>query len=385
MSNFAFPAGTPTGVVPSNYVLPSTDYSTVINQLVKAPNFTDGSTHAPSAFITVGGSGFELTGTAHSLAASARLSVESTGEIRLKNGALLRADGSVADIRLEVDSNVAKLTVEDPAQFILSGVGTINGDVTWTTAGSGTATWQSGATATFASGSTLTASSGSTVTLAGATTLSGNTTVSGAATISASGSLQVANGATVTGVSGSSMSWIGQAGFSGAVTFLSGATLTGNSGATGSWASAWSFGSTLAVTGAVTCSSTLAVTGAATLSNTLAVTGQTTFNARVERVGTTAYESLRIKDGPDSSTTIDGTEGDVWNAPITSDRTWTLSNGPANKAFTAHFAAPNANTLTLASTGFSITMSRVALSGDYKVVTVLWTGTEWLHIGGITV
>ena len=95
MANFDYPAGTPLGTVPSNYVLPSVDWQTNIQQVFKAPNFEDGSTHAPSAFVTVGGSGFELTGTGHSLAASARLNVESTGELRLKNGALLKADGSV--------------------------------------------------------------------------------------------------------------------------------------------------------------------------------------------------------------------------------------------------------------------------------------------------
>ena len=207
MSHFVYPAGTPTGTVPSNYVLPSTDWATTIEQVFKAINGDGGGTWAPSAFITVGGSGFEFTGTAHSVAASARLNVESTGEIRLKNGALLRADGTSGDIRLEVDTNVATLTAQTSTSVNLNGFVNLGGTVVWTTSGPGTATWQSGTSATFASGSTLTVASGGTAALAG------TTTISGAATVSGTGSVQVASGATVTGVPGSSMSWLGQAGF----------------------------------------------------------------------------------------------------------------------------------------------------------------------------
>lgn len=210
MAHFTYPPGTPLGTVPAFYAVPEEDWEHVIAQLFKAANFDDGGTWAPGAFITVGGAGFQLTGTGHSLAASARLSVESTGEIRLKNGALLLADGTSGDIRLEVLSNVATLTVQTSALVKVNAGGNVEiyGTQTWKNSGGpGTAVWETGTSATFQSGATLTVAAGATAVLAG------TTTVSGALTVSASGSVQVANGATVTGVSGSSMSWLGAAGF----------------------------------------------------------------------------------------------------------------------------------------------------------------------------
>lgn len=375
MANFDYPAGTPLGTVPSNYVLPSVDWQTNIQQVFKAPNFEDGSTHAPSAFVTVGGSGFELTGTGHSLAASARLNVESTGELRLKNGALLKADGSVGDIRLEVLSNVATLTAQAASVVNLDGITSIGGDMTFQSSGPASLDFETGVTATWASGSTAVHASGSTTTLAGTTNVSST----------------------------------------GAVTFQSGSSLTGQSSAPGTWAGTWGFGSTLAVTGVTTLSSTVncgsalnvsgatalagnatvggtlgvtgatALSGAASLSSTLAVAGVSTFSGRVARSGTGAYAELRIGAGPDSSTTVDAYEADVWNAPITGNRTWTLNNGPSGKAFVAYFVAPSSHTLTIAATGFNADLSRTALSGDYKAITALWTGTEWLNLGGPTV
>jgi len=120
MAHNSYPAGTPTGVVPSLYAVPSTDWKTVIDQAYAAINGDGGGTWSPSAFITVGGSGFQLTGTGHSLAASARLNVESTGEVRLKAGALLKADGTSGDIRLEVTGGVATLTIQANALGVLA-------------------------------------------------------------------------------------------------------------------------------------------------------------------------------------------------------------------------------------------------------------------------
>jgi hypothetical protein len=188
MAHFAYPAGTPTGVVPANYVLPSTDWQTNIGQVFKAINGDDGGTWAPGAFITVGGSGFEFTGTGHSLAASARLNVESTGEIRLKAGALLRVDGSSGDIRLEVSSNVATLTAQSGSEVYLAGATLVQDQMTlMSTAngGPGSILVQTDAGVTFQSGSGLILSDGSTTSFAGDTLV----TSTGAVTFQNSSSL----------------------------------------------------------------------------------------------------------------------------------------------------------------------------------------------------
>jgi hypothetical protein len=375
MGNFIYPDGTPLGTVPANYVLPSEEWELTIQQIFKAPNFEDGSTHAPSAFVTVGGSGFQLTGTGHSLAAGARLNVESTGEIRVKNGALVKADGSVGDIRLEVLSNVATLTSQAASVVNLDGTTNVKGELTFKSTGPASLAFETTTSATWASGSTATHQSGSTTTFAGSVIVSAT----------------------------------------GTVLFQTGSSLTTQSSVTGTWNGAWTFGSTLAVTGAttlssqLTCNASLSVattstltgnvaagaalsvagattlTGAAALSSTLAVAGVSTFSHRVVRSGANAYAELRIGAGPDSSTTVDAYEADVWNAPLTADRTWTLNNGPASKAFVAYFVAPASHTLTISATGFSADLSRTALSGDYKAIIALWTGTEWLNLGGPTV
>lgn len=162
MANFIYPAGTPLGTVPSNYVLPSSDYQTVIQQLFKAPNFTDGSTHAPSAFVTVGGSGFQLTGTGHTLDSAARLNVESTAEIRIKSGAELTIQsGGQATVEagglLQVDAT-GQIDVLNLASIVVRGTIRLeetSGPGVFIAENTTTSTWQSGSTATFNSGSTL--------------------------------------------------------------------------------------------------------------------------------------------------------------------------------------------------------------------------------------
>ncbi len=370
MAHFVYPAGTPLGVVPFGYVVPSAEWASTLVQLFKAVNGDEGGTWAPSSFITIGGSGLELTGTGHSLAASARLNVENAAEVRLKNGALLKADGSVGDIRLEVLSNVATLTAQSATVVNLDGTTNVKGDVTFKSTGPATLAFETGVTVTWASGSTAVHASGSTTTLAGTTNVSGT----------------------------------------GAVTFLTGSSLTAQSSVTGTWAGAWAFGSTVDVTGAATfsstvvCNSALTVATNATVSGNLAVTGTTTctagvtlngtltangvstFTDEIVRSGVDAYESLRSSNGTDGNVTITAEDKDVWTASITTNRTWTLNDGPTGKALRVVFVAPASNVLTITAPGFlSVQLSRVALSGDYKIVELVWARTEWLLLCGETV
>lgn len=381
MAHFVYPAGTPLGVVPFGYVVPSAEWASTLAQLFKAVNGDEGGTWAPSSFLTIGGSGLQLTGTAHTLAASARLNVESAAEIRLKNGALLKADGSVGDIRLEVLTNVATLTAQAASVVNLDGTTNVKGDVTFKSTGPATLALETGVTATWQSGASATFQDGSTATFGGTVVFSATAAI----TLQTGATLTAQN--TVVGTwngpwtCGSTLAVTGASTFSSTVTCNSSlavgtnATIAGNAGITGNA----TVGGTLGVTGATT------LAGAAALSSTLAVSGVSTFSNRVVRSGATAYAELRIEDGPDSTTTIDAYEADVWNAPLTNNRTWTISNGPAGKAFAAYFVAPASHTLTLSATGFSATLSRTALSGDYKAITALWTGTEWLNLEGPTV
>jgi len=119
MAHFVFFTGY-TDPIPDGHVPDSVEYTLLWKQVYAAINGDGGGTWSPSAFITVGGSGFQLTGVNHSLAASARLNVESTGEVRLKAGALLKADGTSGDIRLEVTGGVATLTIQANALGVLA-------------------------------------------------------------------------------------------------------------------------------------------------------------------------------------------------------------------------------------------------------------------------
>lgn len=362
MAHFVYPAGTPLGTVPFGYVVPSTEWQTTIQQLFKAVNGDEGGTWAPSGFITIGGSGLELAGMAHSIAASARLNVESSGEIRLKNGALLRADGTNGDIRLEVLSNVATLTVELAALLKVNGGGTLTADalsevnLNGGTYVRGTTTFMSTAnggpgTLVFEGNNTLTAASSCTATWNGPWLFGGTLTVYGVLTVSSSSA------------------------FTSALSVGTNLTVGGNVATTGNE----TVGGNLAVTGTTT------TTGTVTTNGALVANSTATFNDVVARVGDDAYDSLRSADGPDSNSTIDAWNEDVWTATLTANRAWTLAAGPSGKAFRVIFVAPAANTLTISGAGVSVTLSRTALSGDYKIVELVWARTEWLILGGETV
>lgn len=234
MAHFVYPAGTPLGTVSFGYVVPHTDWQTTIQQVFKGINGDDGGTWAPGAFITVGGSGFQLTGTGHSLATSARLNVETGAEIRLKNGSLLKADGAGGDIRLEVLTNVATLTIQSGAVQKVEAGGALDvyGGLTFKdTSGPGNATWEANTTAIFSSGSILTAASGSTV------NLSGNAYVRGTLTIKSSGGpgAFVAEATTSFDIATA----LARVNSGGALTFQSGSTLSGAASSFGQWSGVW--------------------------------------------------------------------------------------------------------------------------------------------------
>lgn len=205
MAHFVYPAGTPLGTVPALYVVPSTDWQTTIQQLFKAINGDQGGTWAPSAFITVGGSGLQLTGTGHELAVSARLTLQNLAEIRVENGASVRANGSSGDIFLKVSSNVATLEVQSGAVAQVNSGGDLNiyGDLTFKDAsGPGAATWEDNTTATFEDGSTITLESGAQMVVADGAQIevAGQIllTSAGDITVPSGGLILLAGGATLT-------------------------------------------------------------------------------------------------------------------------------------------------------------------------------------------
>lgn len=190
MAHNSYPAGTPTGTVPSLYAVPETDWATVILQCYQSINGDAGGTWAPGSFITVGGSGFQLTGTAHSLAAAARLNVESTGEIRLKNGALLLVDGSGSDIRIEVASNIPKITVGTTGAVDIFGALNIKANGLATVEDDGGVTIASGGTVLFQASSILQLDDNSTI------TANGDINVGSTGVVTFQNSSNIASGAT---------------------------------------------------------------------------------------------------------------------------------------------------------------------------------------------
>lgn len=165
-------------------------------------NFTAGSSHTPSAFITVGGSGFQLTGTGHEVAASSRLNVQSAGEIRLENGATVRVNGTGGDIVLRVSSNVALLDVDTTARarILTGGSLEVYGDLTITnTDGPGAATWEDNTTANFEDGSVLTLESGAQMVVDDG----GQIRVAGQILLTADGDITVPSAGQIQGASGS--------------------------------------------------------------------------------------------------------------------------------------------------------------------------------------
>lgn len=275
MAHFAYPPGTPTGVISYGYVVPSTDWSYVVSSLFKSINGDEGGTWAPSAFLTIGGSGLQLTGTAHSIAASARVSVASTGEIRVLSG--------------------GSMSIRSGGAFDVYGAASLKSG--------GNLTAESGSTLTLSSGATITAASGST------TNLSGTTLVRGAMTIRASGgpgTLNVETGCTTTFEAGSLLNVytsLAKVQSAGQVSWLNGSFLVSEVSASAAWLGSWTFGAASSVT----------FTAGATMSGTLAC------SARLARRAIVTLSSS-------SDVDITVADGDTFAIPaiLSSNRQYTL-------------------------------------------------------------
>lgn len=163
MAHFQLPAGW-VSPVPAGHVPGLVEYELLWDQTYAAINGDDGGTWAPGAFITVGGSGLQLTGTAHELGGGAKLTLQNLAQISIEAGAAIRANGTgAADILLKVSaggvasldvSSGAVINVDSGGALDLYGAGTIKSGGNLTTASGGSTTVASGATANHNSGST---------------------------------------------------------------------------------------------------------------------------------------------------------------------------------------------------------------------------------------
>lgn len=193
MAHFTYPVQFPGGIIVDGDVPDGTTMTLLAQQSYAAINGDGGGTWAPGSFITIGGSGVQFTGTAHSLAAAARLNVESTGEVRIKNGAMLRVDGTSGDIRLEVVSNVAKVIVESGGVVEVYGETQIKDGGAFTVEDNGAASFEDGSELVLLSGALETVSSGASVSVYGQIQVQS----AGNITLLSGGGLTAASGSTV--------------------------------------------------------------------------------------------------------------------------------------------------------------------------------------------
>lgn len=242
MAHFIYPAGTPLGVVPFGYVFPSSEWQSTIRQVYKAINGDEGGTWAPSSYIVVGGSGFSLTGTGHQLAASARLTVQSTAEIRVANGGLVKLDGTGGDILMKVAGGIATIEAETGTVIKVNAGGALDMYGSFTlkdTNGPGSFTAEANTTITLLSGSTMTAAASSTINLTGAVALRGILTVKssgGPGQLILESSTTNLNAGTISHLSTSTNSYTSGAEESGTVLDSRATTRTGKTTRTGSGA-----------------------------------------------------------------------------------------------------------------------------------------------------
>lgn len=193
MAHFTYPVQFISGVIVNGDVPDGDTMTLLAQQSYAAINGDGGGTWAPGSFITIGGSGVQFTGTAHSLAAAARLNVESTGEVRIKNGAMLRVDGTSGDIRLEVVSNVAKVIVESGGVVEVYGETQIKDGGALTVEDNGAASFEDGSELVLLSGALETVSSGASVSVYGQIQVQS----AGNITLLSGGGLTAASGSTV--------------------------------------------------------------------------------------------------------------------------------------------------------------------------------------------
>lgn len=147
MSNFTNPHGGPWGLKDPFL---HTELNAIVEQLIKAPNFDEGSAHAPTADIALSGSmggGFLFDDL-----------FPFRGEVLVDDGLIFDASG--------VGLGFLRTTANVP--FDVFGAMTFSG---------ASVQWQSGATATWQTGTTITAASGSTANLSGAVNVRGTMTM----------------------------------------------------------------------------------------------------------------------------------------------------------------------------------------------------------------
>lgn len=278
MANFTNPHG---GPYASKDPFLYTELNDLIDQLLKAPNFDEGSSHAPTADIELSGSmggGFAFAD-----------DFPFSGEIDAAGDVTVNAS-SAALWTFTADVTVQTL---GPVEFY--GVTTLKSGGTFVTAAGSTTTFgaqvyfdglvdfRSGSDVEIKSGCTWDFDAGATVGLAATMTVTGQITVSG------TGNISVASSGQILGASGSILTWLGTANFQNEVNFTSGSDVEVKSGA------AWDFesGSTLGLAG------TTSITGATTFaSGTYPLLSSRPWTERATRIASTTYGTNGADPGP---------------------------------------------------------------------------------------
>lgn len=222
---FGYPPGSPLGTVPLSFVLTSTDWQYNIRQVIQAPNFGDGTpgsgggTYAPAAPVNVGGLGFALYGTAHQLAANARLTVQPNAELRLPDTAStsvipkLTLAGSNGSITLSVSGHTSILEIGSGAveRVLTGGSVDVYGQLSLKAAGGGQGPGQ----LTVETGATTTWVSGSNAIMGGSLAVNGPIEINGIFVFGATSDTHFTNGATWTGIVGGDLTRTGKVSLSG--------------------------------------------------------------------------------------------------------------------------------------------------------------------------
>lgn len=274
MANLTKPAGYPYALKDP---VPHDQLNEICEQYSKAPNFDDGSAHAPTDDIELsgaGGGGFSFD-TSDPFPFFGHLDVSSGLRFTAPTSGQVRINSTVA---LDIFST--------------------------------NTTFKTGAAITLESGVTLTVLSGATVTIANGSTLN----LTGAANVRGTMTFKTtANGGPGVAV------WEG-----------TGSQLTGNGGAVGAWAGTWTFSNGLTIS-----SGNFIASGNATFNSLATFNDPMVIGDKMTHVGDNAYRVLRVDSLPDSAATIDLWKADVWIADITDNRLYTLDTPPDDVPFAA--------------------------------------------------